>query len=227
MTATAKTTPARKPGRPKGSRNATPRGRRSNAQVALQGEVLTGPPPKDIVATDVAITTTTNKRRLTTIATSIRKEFGKGLDAQFAMGRLLNEARELLVSDTEFGKWVAGQGFGFSQPTAYRLGEAAKREPEVRAFIEAEAKANRDISATTAVKELTAGPKPSQELKDVGKRVRDLLAEEPPTTGFAAFQQCANDLDLSTFSVNELADFAATIQSLVEAYGAERKRRSA
>ncbi len=74
---------------------------------------------------------------LSDIALDIKSEWGKGLDAQFAIGRLLEQARSQFADDEDigFGKWLAEQEFPFSRNTAWRLREASKQEPAVREFI--------------------------------------------------------------------------------------------
>lgn len=224
------TTEAPKRGRPAGSKN-RPKAVEQSSGDAIVGEVIepSEAPVTALVVSDepTAITTAKQEKRLATIASNIQKEFGKGIDAQFAIGRLLNEARTILPSNQDFGRWFDSQEFTFSQPTAYRLQQAAEREEEVRAFIASSGKQGRDIGVTSAVKELTAGPKATQELKDVGKRVRDLLADPTVSNGFEQFRAAADSIDLTQFSVEELGEFATLIQNLVAAYGVERKRRTA
>lgn len=194
---------------------------------ALVGEVIV---PDE--APESAVAVVDNSKALSAIAKKVATQFGKGLDTQFAIGHLLNEARALLPGDTEFGKWVAEQSFGFSRPTAHRLQQAALREPEVREFIaarSAQSEGKSDISPTWAVQLMDKqADEEGRVPKEVQKRVQALFEEEPePQSGFGAFRAAAEALNLQTLTVDELGEFASLIQTLVAGYGEERKRRSA
>lgn len=193
---------------------------KKNQTEAVSGEV--------IVPEETAVAVVDNSKALNAIAKKVRTAFGKGIDAQFAIGHALNEARALIPGDTEFGQWVAAQSFAFSRQTAYRLQQAALREPEVRAFIAEQTNGGRDISPTSAIKELDAGPAVDPELKAAGKNVRDLIADEQePESGFEAWLSVTSSLNLQVLTVEELGQFAETVKSLVGAYQAEKARRSA
>lgn len=226
-------------GRPKGSTNKAKTAEAAPAEKprAVTGEVIVpGEATQAELATAVTATVQAKQvaKRLATIATAIRKEVGKGNDAMFAIGRLLVEARGLMPSDKEFGKWVEAEGFGISQPQAYMLRQAAEREDEVRAFIadRSAASGGRDINPVSAIKLLNARPKdddgPSSEERAAGKRVRELLADVPaPVNGFLTWQAATEQLDLTTLTVEELGQFGLILKALVEGYQAERKRRTA
>jgi hypothetical protein len=188
-------------------------------EPALEGEVIV-PEETAVVAAP------SNTKALNAIAKRVKTAFGKGIDAQFAIGHALLEARVLLPSNQEFGKWFAAQEFAISQQTAHRLAEAAEREPEVRAFIESQQ--GRDISPTSAIKELNAGPAVDPELATAGKNVRELLEDETePLSGFEAWQNATAALNLQVLTVEELGLFATAVKALVEGYQAEKARRSA
>jgi hypothetical protein len=204
---------------------------------AIEGEVITAdeaPTDAEVVseATDVAVVD--NSKALNAIARRIRTATGKGHDALFSIGHALNEARALIPGDREFGAWVASQEFAFSRQTAYRLQQAALREPEVRQFI-ADSTSSRDISPQTAVEYMTkqaaldSGEEASDEEKATGKRVRDLIAEDnaEPASAYPAFKAALEALNLQVLTVEELTDLAGDIQSLAVAYKAEKTRRSA
>jgi len=199
---------------------------------AVEGEVIEADEaPANAVVVSEAAPTALPEKRLKAIATSIRREFGKGIDSQFAIGHLLNEARALNPGDREFGQWYKEQGFMFSQPTASRLMAAANREPEVREFIAAHSETNgRDISVNYAIEKLNAGTKPDSddELQAMGKRVRDLIAEDEaePHSPYPAFQKALANLNLQVLTVEELTSLAGDIQALAVAYKAEKARRS-
>lgn len=224
-------------GRPKGSTNKAKTAEAAPAEQprAVTGEVIVpGEATQAELATAVTTTVQTKQvaKRLGAIATSINREFGKGIDAQFAIGRLLIEARSLIPSDPEFGKWVAAQAFPFETRTANRLMAATEREEEVREFIATRGSSVREPSVTGAYQALIAPPKdddgPSSEEKAAGKRVRELLADVPaPVNGFLTWQAATEQLDLTTLTVEELGQFGLLLKSLVEGYQAERKRRTA
>jgi hypothetical protein len=102
---------------------------------------------------------------LVDIAEQIKAEWGKGVEAQFAIGRLLSEARAQFVGDKEFGRWFASQDFPFSRQTAWELRSGAEREPEVRGFIADHAHSHgRDIGIVWALQLMNAKPKPGAAL---------------------------------------------------------------
>lgn len=193
---------------------------------ALVGEVIV---PDEAPETAVAVVD--NSKALSSIAKTIRKEFGKGLDSQFAIGHSLIEARALLQDNIGFGKWLDEQAFPFSRVTAGRLREAAEREAEVRSFIsERTASGGSDIGPVTAIARLNAAPKDegNEELQAMGKRVQALFKDEPePESGFAGWLAVTQALNLQTLTVEELGDLASAIKTLVEGYQAEKARRSA
>lgn len=209
-------------------------------QPAVEGEVIdANDAPSDAVVVSEPVegepvkSTAVAKpeKRLKAIAVKVRTEFGKGLDSQFAIGHLLDDARNLLPSDTEFGKWLDEQNFPFRRVTALRLRQAAQRESEVREFIAARSETNgRDISANYAVELLNAGPKDEgeDELQATGKRVRDLMEDEAePKSAYPAFHTALGNLDLQVLTIEELTSLATDIQTLAVAYKAEKARRSA
>lgn len=97
--------------------------------------------------------------RLVVIAEGIRSEYGKGIEAQFAIGRLLVEARELFRADQEFGAWFNAQNFPFVRSVGYNLRVGALREAEVRALLASRATTDKEVGVTTIVKRMLAKPK--------------------------------------------------------------------
>lgn len=61
-----------------------------------------------------------------------REALGEAVDAYFAIGHALAEARRTLASDPAFGQWFANQEFGFTRQWAYVLRQAAEHEATVR-----------------------------------------------------------------------------------------------
>lgn len=182
-----------------------------------------------VVVADKVATAQANKR-LNAIAAQVNKEFGKGIDAQFAIGRLLAEARSLIPSDKLFGQWLQEQNLPFSRPTATRYIAAVEREDEVRAFIADRTNlTGRDIAVPTAVMYLTSGEEQAGRVpKESQRRVKELLQDVPePVNGFLVWQAATEKLDLQTLTTEELGQFAGLLKSLVEGYQAERARRTA
>lgn len=75
------------------------------------------------------------QRSLDQVAADIRTAWTETKDHQvaawdgyFLVGGLLLEARTWLPGDREFGRWVASQGFAFSQPWAWKMMEAKRQE---------------------------------------------------------------------------------------------------
>lgn len=199
----------------------------------VEGEVIEAAeaPTNAIVVSEggeSALTPKQTEKKLGTIASAIRKEFGKGLDAQFAIGNLLITARELIPSDKLFGQWVEAQDFGFSRRTAGYLREAAEREDEVREFIATRHEhAGQDIGPSWAVQLLNKGDDDRQPAERV-KAVQELLGDEPVSAAdkaFERFQSAANALDVSQLTEDELVALAGIIKSLAAAYTSEKERR--
>lgn len=77
--------------------------------------------------------------RLGRLADTVRREYQRSreamadsVDAYFAVGHALLEARQALPSNEAFGEWFRAQNFGFSRVWAYTLRAAAELEPQVR-----------------------------------------------------------------------------------------------
>jgi N6-adenosine-specific RNA methylase IME4 len=76
------------------------------------------------------------------LADTVRREYrrsrealGDAVDAYFAVGHALLDARRSLPSDQAFGAWFRSQDFGFNQQWAHTLRSAAEHEPAVRAAV--------------------------------------------------------------------------------------------
>lgn len=205
--------------------------------VVIEGEAVAVEPSENTEQGEVtAIVPATTKalspkglaRKLDTIAGSIRKEVGKGIEAAFATGRLLSEARVLLPSNTEFGKWLDSAELGISQQTAHRLRWASENETQVREAIEHSNRSGRDIGVATAVKELNATNAASGRVpKETQNAVADLVSDEPviEADGFSAFVRAAEALDMSALELGDLVELAGIIQKLAADYKAEKARR--
>jgi N6-adenosine-specific RNA methylase IME4 len=61
-----------------------------------------------------------------------REAMGEAVDAYFAVGQCLIEARQALPDNQSFGAWFRGQDFGFSRQWGHVLRQAAEYEGAVR-----------------------------------------------------------------------------------------------
>lgn len=187
--------------------------------------------------------------RLVAIADEIRSEWGKGIEAQFAIGRLLMEAWDQFGGDkVAYGRWSQEQNFPFHRNTGLNLRLAAEREPEVRAYL-AEVNApeggQRDIGVNSAMKELLYGPRPSQ-AKPAPTFTMDEVSENHRTDSvftrwqFATYNilgRNVSDDDEATVTwadrpfehlhVDDLVEAADLIKRLVTAYQTEKTARAA
>lgn len=169
--------------------------------------------------------------RLDLIAADIKSEWGKGIDAQFAVGRLLIEAHRLMPDDRVYGRWFAEQRFPFKKATAFLLQRGSERELEVRSLIQSRVQENeRDIGVPYAMQLLTAKPKPAPSiledeavpvdpnfasLRDAYNRILHVVEGEPTINGFLAMH------------ADDLAKCGAYIKALAEAYTEARRERVA
>lgn len=162
--------------------------------------------------------------RLEVISGDIKDEWGKGIEAQFAIGRLLSEARSLMPgveNDIAFGEWFKSQDFPFSQQQARRLRYGAEHEAEVRAFIAATTSTRGpDMSVPTAVEYMKRRAKIVAQLAE-GTYV------EPTTSAYGAFEKAAKDLwdAMPQLPNDELAGVAQLVGSLVDRYQTVRGSR--
>ena len=85
-----------------------------------------------------------------------REAVSEAVDAYFAIGQSLLEARQVLPSDPEFGRWFIKQDFGFTQQWARVLRTAAEYETSVRALLQSQLCSNRAPNIEKAVKQATA-----------------------------------------------------------------------
>lgn len=162
--------------------------------------------------------------RLVGIAEDIRLWFGKGIDAQFAIGRLLMEARDLFPADQEFGRWLRAQELPFTYQTAWNLRMAASREPEVREYIALNAgrEQPRDIGVTVAFRELNAGPKANPEVIPV----TDTTPQDPGYAAMRAARRILVEEDhFAAMHVDDMTKVAQAIKDIAAAYNAEKTKR--
>lgn len=175
---------------------------------------------------------------LDAIADDIRTEWGKGIEAQFAVGRKLAEAWAIFKGDkVAYGRWCQEQAFPFHRNTGQVLRLAAEREPEVRAYL-AEVNdsegSQRDIGVMSAMKELQYGKRPPQ-----GKYQAEVLPVEdatPADPAYAAIRAAAHAIvgtdeepknAFLTMHVDDLAKSAGFIKALATAYNEAKAQRSA
>jgi N6-adenosine-specific RNA methylase IME4 len=84
-----------------------------------------------------------------------RDALGDAVEAYFACGRALLEARELMPTDQAFGAWFRAN-FEFSQQWGSTLRLAAAHEPEVRAAVTSQLVTGRSPNVEKAVKQVRA-----------------------------------------------------------------------
>jgi len=166
------------------------------------------------------------------IAAQIKAEWGKGIETQFAIGRLLIEAHQLMPDDREYGRWFADQHFPFKKGTAFLLQRGAEREPEVRALMAARSQENeRDIGVPYAIQLLDA-PKPKPQAEAIP--VTDATPADP---AYAAIRQAYNVIaqvqegeptgnGFLTMHVEDLVKSAQYIQKLAGLYAEAKNARS-
>lgn len=188
-----------------------------------------------IAQSEQAVVTTGD--RLATIADLIREEYGRGLEAQFAIGRLLMEAFDLHNRDkVAYGHWLAGQTLPIGTNNGWLLRIGAEREDEVRAYIEANPSKRGEgevIGVTTAVKALKAiesgkGPKPSAEVLPV----EDATPVDPAYSAMRAAHRAVLGSDeeptnaFRDMHAEDLVASAGFIKDLVGAYTEAKSWRS-
>lgn len=177
--------------------------------------------------TSVALT---YDERLVIIAEDIKAEWGKTIEAQFAVGRRLSEARALFEGpsqDKAFGRWMKAQGFPFGQSYAWRLRTAYEREPEVRKFIEAHASSTgNEVGIGWALVQLNKKAEPEALPEKI----------DPVDPAYAALRTARNailgpeDAPVNAFltmHVEDLVKSAGFIKELASAYQAAKAERSA
>jgi N6-adenosine-specific RNA methylase IME4 len=85
-----------------------------------------------------------------------REAMGKAVDAYFAIGQCLTEAREALPSNQAFGEWLRAQDFGFSRQWAHVLQQAAEYEGPVRELLSTQVDNGGNANIKKAVKQVVA-----------------------------------------------------------------------
>lgn len=105
----------------------------------------------------------TEDEHLEALASRVRAEYrrsreamGEAVDAYFAIGTCLMEAREALPSTQAFGEWFRVQEFGFTTQWAGILRQAAEYEPFVRKAIETQLSIGKAPNIEKAVKQAVA-----------------------------------------------------------------------
>ena len=100
---------------------------------------------------------------LVTLADTVHREYRRSRDAladsieaYFAAGHALLEARLLLPSDPAFGAWMRAQDFGFNRQWAYVLRLAAEHESDVRALLTTQVVSSGSTNIKKAVQQVTA-----------------------------------------------------------------------
>jgi hypothetical protein len=174
------------------------------------------------------------KARIEVIADTIRSEWGKGIDSQFVIGRLLSEARASFgESDKAYGKWVAEQEFGFSVSYAYRLRWAAENESAVRGYLESRASRTGkgpgpEVGVAGAVVALNRKPKTPEVILPGEAEVADpalsiLRTARNTILGWDGEQATANLF--TDAHIEDLREAGTIIKALAAAYSEARTAR--
>lgn len=177
--------------------------------------------------------------RLEVIAEAIKAEYGKGIEAQFTIGRLLLEARRQFDAagggtgvdspNVLFGRWLDQQNFPFSKSVAYRLRIGAEREPEVRALLVQPIQREQggpERTVSGMVQRLIAKPKPvntipPEEVTPVDPAYAALRAARNAIVGFEGDQNA-----FLAMHVDDMAAAAGMIQAIANAYTEARNVRN-
>lgn len=85
-----------------------------------------------------------------------REAMGEAVDAYFAIGQCLLEARTALVSNEAFGAWFRTQEFPFSRQWAHVLRQAAEYEAPVRLALSSQLADGKSPNVEKAVKQVVA-----------------------------------------------------------------------
>lgn len=117
--------------------------------VSVDGEVLTPEVLGDDYLEELAAVVRAQHRRS-------KEAMGEALDAYFAIGAALLEARKALPSDNAFGAWFREQEFGFTTQWAGVLRAAAEMEPQVRLAVETQVSTGGSPNIKKAVKQVRA-----------------------------------------------------------------------
>lgn len=199
-------------------------------KVAAMAEQSASPAEAEVAKAMLA-TMADDRPRLEVLADDVRTEWGKGIDAQFAVGKSLSEAYSILNNDkVAFGRWVAEQAFPFDQSTGYLLRIGYEREPEVRGFIANHGLVHeRELSVTTATKRLIAGPKKSHtELTGEVEPVTDTTPVDPAYAALrTAHRLIVEEGGFVNMHVEDLVKCAGFIKDLAAEYTVAKSTRSA
>lgn len=85
-----------------------------------------------------------------------KEALGDAVDAYFAIGAALLEARKALPSDNAFGAWFRAQEFGFTKRWALTLRTAAEYRGEVEAAVRSQLRTGESPNIDKAVKQVRA-----------------------------------------------------------------------
>ncbi len=170
---------------------------------------------------------TMQKPRLDVIADEVKAEFGKGLDAQFAIGRLLTEAWDLLNHDKKvYGRWLAEQAIPLARSNIYYLRIGAEREPEVRAFITERLLVDeQELGVITATKRLLAPQQPKPGTGEVLPVTDTTPVHRAYDAMRTAHRLLVTESGFEDMHVDDMTKVAGFITDIVEAYKAERGKR--
>ncbi len=150
-----------------------------------------------------------------------REAMGEAVDAYFAIGQCLMEARQALVSDQAFGAWFAAQEFGFTRQWGHILRQAAEYEGSVRELVSTQVATGGAPNIKKAVKQavaafgggraerpaLRAAPEPVDWTpREVQPEVFTTIVVDPPWQYDNKATRGAATDHYSTMGLDELAD---------------------
>lgn len=103
----------------------------------------------------------TEDEYLEVLASRIRSEYrrsreamGEAVDAYFAIGQCLVEARDAIASDPAFGQWFKAQEFGFTSQWARVLRSAAENEGALRPVLQSQLASSGRVNIEKAVQQV-------------------------------------------------------------------------
>lgn len=133
----------------------------------------------------------TEEEYLDALSARVRAEYrrskdaiGEAVDAYFAIGQCLTEARQALRSDPAFGQWFAAQEFGFTRQWGYVLRQAAEYEAPVRSLLTTQVVTGGSPNIKKAVKQVTAALGGGRDEKPALSVIRTDEPEQETPTAF-------------------------------------------
>lgn len=153
---------------------------------------------------------------LDALADRIRVEYRRGkaaavdiIDASFAIGRCLLEAREALPSNQAFGQWTRAEKFEFTRQWAHKLQQAAKYEAAVRDALSSQLDNGQAPNLDKAIKQVTAalgGGRDGQPVLTTAAGLFSAVVIDPPWRYDNVATRGAAEDHYRTMSLEDLAE---------------------